>query len=266
MRLAYVQFAPALADLEATIERLRPLLEQCEGADLIVLPELCNSGYNFSGRDRAMAAAEQFGRSRFIEFLVGYCRKYDCHIVSGFNELDGDSLYNTAVLVGPDGPLGRYRKLHLFKDEKDIFTPGNLGLPVFDCGPVKIGMLVCFDWIFPEAWRVLMLKGAEIICHPANLVLPGLAQRAVPVHAMMNRVFVVTANRVGREGPLTFTGMSLIADPLGRVLAVAPQEGPHTAVVEIDPQQARDKMITTRNHLIADRRPAEYAALVEKPA
>ncbi len=266
MRLAYVQFAPALADLEATIERLRPLLERCEGTDLIVLPELCNSGYNFSGRDRAMAAAEPFGRSRFIEFLTGHCRKHDCHVVSGFNELDGDSLYNTAVLVGPDGPLGRYRKLHLFKDEKDIFTPGNLGLPVFDLGPVKIGMLVCFDWIFPEAWRVLMLKGAEIICHPANLVLPGLAQRAVPVQAMMNRVFVVTANRVGTEGPLTFTGMSLIADPLGQVLAAAPQEGPHTAVVEIDPQQARDKMITPRNHLIADRRPAEYSALVEKPA
>jgi len=265
MRLAYVQFAPALADLETTIERLRPLLEECGAADLIVLPELCNSGYNFSGRERAMAAAERFEQSRFIEFLAGHCRKHNCHAVSGFNELDGERLYNTAVLVGPDGPLGRYRKLHLFKDEKDIFQPGNLGLPVFDCGSAKIGMLVCFDWIFPEAWRVLMLKGAEIICHPANLVLPDLAQRAVPVHAMVSRVFVVTANRVGTEGPLTFTGQSLIADPLGQVLAGGPQEGPHTAVVEIDLQQARDKMITPRNHLIADRRPAEYSALVDIP-
>ncbi len=265
MRIACVQFAPALADLEATIENLRPLLDGCRGADLIVLPELCNSGYNFADREQAVSAAEPVEQSRFIEFLAGHCRRNDCRVVSGFDERDGGRLYNTAVLVGPEGPLGRYRKLHLFKDEKDIFTPGDLGLPVFDCGPAKIGMLICFDWIFPEAWRALMLKGAEIICHPANLVLPGMAQRAVPVHAMTNRVFVVTANRVGTEGSLTFTGRSLIADPRGEVLSSAPQEGASAAVVEIDLGLARDKMITPRNHLIADRRPAEYAALVEKP-
>ncbi len=265
MRIAYVQFAPALADLEETIERLRPLLERSEEADLIVLPELCNSGYNFSSRDQAVSAAEPLERSRFVDFLAGHCRRRGCRMVSGLNELDGRRLFNSAVLVGPDGPMGRYRKLHLFKDEKDIFTPGDLGLPVFDIGPARLGMLVCFDWIFPEAWRVLMLKGAEIVCHPANLVLPGLAQRAVPVQAMMNRLFIVVANRVGAEGELTFTGASLIADPLGEVLAAAPQEGPHTAVVEIDLQRASDKMITPRNHLIADRRPAEYSMLTELP-
>ncbi|MBN1396261.1 MAG: hypothetical protein JW959_14655 [Pirellulales bacterium] len=265
MHIAYIQFAPALADLEATLERLRPFLEKCANADLIVLPELCNSGYNFSSRKQAAAAAEPYRRSRFIDVLVEHCRQRDCRVVSGFNERDGDTLFNAAVLIGPDGPLGRYRKLHLFKDEKDIFAPGDLGLPVFDVGMAKIGMLVCFDWIFPETWRVLTLRGAEIICHAANLVLPGMAQRAVPVQAMMNRVFVVTANRVGAEGRLTFTGASLIVDPLGEVLAAAPQEGPHAAVVEINPLRARDKMVTPRNHLISDRRPAEYAALVKSP-
>lgn len=261
MRIAYVQFAPALADCETTIDRLRPLLDECREADLIVLPELCNSGYCFSDRRQAIGAAEPFERSRFVEFLAEHCRRRDCRIVSGLNERDGSALFNSAVFVGPDGPIGRYRKLHLFKDEKDIFERGDLGLPVFDCGQTKIGMLICFDWIFPEVWRVLMLEGADIICHPANLVLPGLAQRAVPIHAMINRLFVVTANRVGAEGPLAFTGMSLIADPLGNVLASAPQDAPQTAVVAIEPQLARDKMITPRNHIVGDRRPAEYAQL-----
>ena len=179
MRIAYVQFAPALADRETTIDRLRPLLDECREADLIVLPELCNSGYCFTDRRQAIGAAEPFERSRFVEFLAEHCRRRDCRIVSGLNERDGSALFNSAVFVGPDGPVGRYRKLHLFKDEKDIFEAGDLGLPVFDCGQTKIGMLICFDWMFPEAWRVLMLEGADIICHPANLVLPELAQRVV---------------------------------------------------------------------------------------
>ena len=127
-------------------------------------------------------------------------------MVSGLNERDGDRLYNSAVLVGPEGYVGRYRKLHLFMNEKDYFQPGDAGLPVFDIGACKVGMLVCFDWQFPEAWRVLALKGADVICHPANLVLPGLAQRAVPIHALTNRVYVVTGNRTGTEGGLDLHG------------------------------------------------------------
>ena len=121
-----------------------------------------------------------------------------------------------------DGIAGHYRKLHLFVNEKDIFEPGDLGLPVFDRPYGRVGMQVCFDWAFPEAWRVLALKGADVICHPANLVLPGLAQSALPIYALTNRVFIATANRVGTEGELTFTGTSLIADPGGRVLSQAP--------------------------------------------
>lgn len=263
MRIGYVQFEPAWGQLDVTLERLGALLPQSAGADLVVLPELCNSGYSFPSAAAAAAHAESLADSRFLAFLTEHCRRQRCHIVAGFNERDGAVLYNSAVLVGPDGCAGCYRKLHLFRDEKDLFQPGNLGLPVFVCGPARIGMLVCFDWVFPEAWRVLALAGADVICHPSNLVLPGLAQRAVPVHALVNRVFVVTANRVGTEGALTFTGRSLIADPQGEVLSAAPPAEPHVAVVAIDLARARDKQITPRNHLWHDRRPADYARLVQ---
>jgi predicted amidohydrolase len=108
----------------------------------------------------------------------------------------------------------------------------------------------------------LALKQADIICHPANLVLPGLAQRALPIYALTNRIFIVTANRVGTEGELTFTGMSLIADPRGEVLSQAPPTGEALATADVDVELARDKQATPRNHLFNDRRPEEYTDLV----
>jgi predicted amidohydrolase len=137
-------------------------------------------------------------------------------------------------------------------------------LPVFDVGPYRVGMLVCFDWLFPEVWRILALKGADVICHPSNLVLPGLAQRAVPIHALTNRLYVVTANRIGTEGNLLFTGMSTIANPKGEVLLQASPTDTEVGLVEADPEMARDKEITARNHIFADRRPEEYAFLLGK--
>mgnify|MGYP001152469718 CR=1 FL=1 len=139
--------------------------------------------------------------------------------------------------------------------------PGDAGLPVFDIGLCRVGILVCFDWIFPEAWRVLALKGADVVCHPSNLVLPGLAQRGVPIHALMNRLYVVTANRVGTEGDLTYTGRSLVADPLGDVPVEASPAGEEVGVAEIDVSLARNKRVTPRNDVLADRRPEEYAGL-----
>jgi predicted amidohydrolase len=180
-----------------------------------------------------------------------------------FAEREGENLYNTAVLVGPGGLLGRYRKMHLFMDEKDIFEPGDLGLPVFDIGLCRIGMLICFDWMFPEVWRILALKGADIICHPSNLVIPGLCQKAVPVHSVCNRVFVVTANRIGVERDLTFTGLSTIADPRSNVLLQASSDREEVGLVEIDPSLARNKQATPRNHIFDDRRPDQYIDLLK---
>jgi predicted amidohydrolase len=262
MKIGFVQFAPALGDVSTTMQKIERLVANCEQADLLVLPELCNSGYNFEGSEQAWATSESLGESVFLQFLASLCRQNKFHIVSGFNERDGSRLYNSAVLVGPQGYLGRYRKLHLFLNEKDYFESGDVGLPVFDIGSCRVGMLVCFDWLFPEVWRILALQGADVICHPSNLVLPGLAQRAVPIHALTNRVYVVTANRVGSERDLTFTGLSTITNPRGEVLLQAPDAEEGVGLVEVDVAAARDKAITARNDVLGDRRPEQYSLLV----
>jgi predicted amidohydrolase len=263
VKIGFLQFSPLLGDVQGTIQALEKLLSGCAGTDILVLPELCNSGYNFTSYEQAWDTSESIEGSPFIAFLESKCRSLNMHIVSGLNERDGDVLYNSAVLIGPNGYIGTYRKLHLFLNEKDFFQPGNAGLPVFDIGPCALGMLVCFDWIFPEVWRILALKGADIICHPSNLVLPGFAQRAIPIHALFNRVYVVTANRIGTEQELTFTGVSTIANPMGDVLAQASRAKEELIVREIDIALARDKMMTPRNHMLNDRRPQEYTLLTE---
>lgn len=198
-----------------------------------------------------------------MSYLTNLCSVHRYHVVTGFNERAGNKLYNSAVLVGPTGVVGLYRKMHLFMNEQDYFCPGDVGLPVYEIDDINIGMLICFDWRFPEVWRILALKGADIICHPSNVVIPDHAQKVVPIHALANKVFVVTANRIGTEGDLRFTGTSLIADPDGAVLATAPKADESVMIIGIDPVRARDKAITARNHLFGDRRPAEYAELIE---
>jgi predicted amidohydrolase len=265
MKVGFVQFRPALADRRDTIQEIQRLSKDFESADLVVLPELCNSGYNFISDEQARETAEEAATGPFVTFLHKLCRENNQHIVAGINEVDErtGNLYNSAVLIGPEGHFGTYRKLHLFMKEKDHFRTGNLGLPVFDLGAYKLGVLICFDWIFPETWRVLALRGADIVCHPSNLVLPGLAQRAVPVQALMNRIFIVTANRIGTEGDLTFTGLSIIADPEGNVLAQASQAETEVQIVDIDIAMARNKAVTPCNDVFEDRHPGEYRELVK---
>jgi predicted amidohydrolase len=263
MKVGFIQFAPVLGDVQANIHKIGGLITHAKRADLIVLPELANSGYNFESREQAWATSEETPTGVFVDFLTSLCRANNLHVVSGLNERDNDRLYNTAVLVGPQGYIGKYRKLHLFLNEKDYFAPGDVGLPVFDIGSCKIGILVCFDWIFPEVWRILAMKGADIICHPSNLVIPGLCQKAVAVHAVTNRVFVILANRIGAERDLTFTGLSTIADPKANVLVQASATEEDVKVVDVDVSLAHDKMVTSRNHVFADRRPLEYTNLIE---
>ncbi len=262
MKTGFIQFSPLLGQPEATIKKLDSLLDEAAAADLIVLPELANSGYHFTDKKMALDLAEEVSDSPFIRFLEAKAKANQQYIVSGFHEKAGELLFNSSVLIGPSGYIGTYRKLHLFWNEKDIFEPGNLGLPVFQLGNgIVLGMLVCFDWMFPEAWRSLALQEAQIICHPSNLVLPGFAQKAVPIHALINKYFVVTANRIGTERELTFTGMSTIANPKGEVLFQAGPVEESVYFTELDLEQSKDKWITPRNHALDDRRPDCYDKL-----
>ncbi len=262
IKAGFIQFRPELGNQNANIENIKALMPLAKNADLIVLPELANSGYNFFSKKHALENAGEINNSSFISFLIDEARKYNLNIVAGFNEREGEKLYNSAVLITPGGVSGKYRKIHLFWNEKDIFEKGNLGLPVFDLGFCKIGILICFDWIFPEVWRILALKGANIICHPSNLVLPY-AQQAVPVHGMINRTFNITANRYGTERDVTFSGKSIISDPLGKTLYMASPEKDEVKIVEMDIELARNKMITPRNHAFDDRIISEYGEILK---
>ena len=196
------------------------------------------------------------------ERLQACARRRNAHIVLGIAERADDRCYNSAVLIGPEGVVGTYRKMHLFYEEKRLFHPGDLGFPVFDVQGVKVGMLVCFDHFFPEAARTLALRGAQVICHPSNLILPGLGQLTTRVRALENRVFWVLANRIGTETrdsrSLTFTGRSQLVAPDGTILIEAPPDQERVGSIEIDPSQACDKRVTPLNDLFADRRPTWY--------
>ena len=154
-----------------------------------------------------------------------------------------------------------YRKVQLFHNEKTIFEPGDRPPAVVEVGGVRLGMMICFDWIFPEVARTLALKGADILCHSTNLVLP-FCQDAMVTRCIENRVFAATSNRVGTESragsELTFTGRSQVVAPRGEILTRAEVEGEGVFVVEIDPMLARDKAITSTNDVLGDRRPGLY--------
>jgi len=257
--ISIVQFAPKLGAPNENIKSIKQLTEPLE-SQLIVLPELANSGYRFKDYAEAKKASGTLYESLFLDSLKNIANVKGAYIVTGFCERDGDNLYNSAVLIGPNGILGVYRKLHLFWGEKSIFKKGNNGLPVFDTPIGKIGMLVCFDWMFPEAWRHLALKGAQIIAHPSNLVLPY-CQGVIPSYALVNRCFIATANRIGTERDLTFTGQSILASPNGEVLQRAGESKIEVLSSQIDLDCAKDKFITPCNDAFADRRDDVYGNL-----
>ena len=261
MRVGYLQFEPRFGEVNRNLERALALMES-ERADLWVLPELFSTGYLFTSRAEVEGLAEPVPDGPTIQGLLRFARDRGCYIAAGLAEHTPKGPYNSAVLVGPEGLLLHYRKAHLFYREKEWFLPGDTPFPVADIDGVRVGLMICFDHLFPEAARTLALKGAQIIAHPANLVLPGVAQLTTRVRALENRVFFVTANRVGTEArggeTLHFTGESQIVSPQGEVLAKSPPEGEEAVVAEIDPDVACEKHINPYNDLLLDRRVELY--------
>jgi len=259
MRLAVVQTAPKKGAEPVNRARARAMMERAP-ADLYVLPELAFSGYNFASRKEARARAEP-ANGPSARWARDFCRSTGAHVLYGFPEAAGGRIYNAAALVGPRGLRGVYRKIHLFGKEKAFFQRGGAPCPVWRVGPFRVGVLICFDWLFPEAARGLSLAGADVLLHPSNLVLPH-APDAMITRCLENRVFAATANRVGREdgaaGPLTFIGRSQIVSPRGERLVRLGPAMAGVAAATIDPRAARDKRLATGNDLFRERRPPLY--------
>lgn len=265
MIVGVVQTNPELGAVSRNVEAAFDLMRTSR-ADLYVLPELCTSGYNFLSREEVLSCSEGASGPTNAA-MTAFARAHSCHIVYGFPE-NAERLYNSAALVGPDGLVGLYRKIHLFDRENLFFAPGDLGFPVFRLPFGTVGMMICFDWIFPESARSLALNGAELIAHPSNLVLPYCPD-AMVTRCLENRVFAATADRVGRENrggvDLTFTGMSEIVTTKGKILQRLGATETGLALAECDLSAARNKRVTSFNDLFKDRRTGQYS-LGDAPA
>ncbi len=267
LRVAFVQGRPRFGDVAGNLERGLALAAGAD-AELVVLPELWASGYVFSSHAEVAALAEDARRGPTARALVAAARRERRHYIAGFAEAHRGRFYNSAMLVGPMGVRTLYRKLHLFERESEWFEPGDLPLAVTRVGAARVGMLICFDWRFPEAARALARGGADVIAHPSNLVFPD-AQRIMLGRAFENRVFIVTANRTGVDdrpgGRVRFTGRSQVAGPDGEVMASAGVAATAVKAVDCDLARARDKAMTGLTHLFTSRRPEFYRALVARP-
>lgn len=252
-----------LADVDHNLTVVSSLLEQAERekVDVLVLPELANSGYNFETIEQARASAETTDQGPFCALLRGWSASGRL-IVGGFCEQAGDTLFNSAAVYADGRLVTVYRKAHLFANESSFFKPGDEKPPVFTWRDQRFGVMICFDWFFPEMARSLALRGAQIILHPANLVLPW-CQKAMLTRSIENRVFTATANRTGVDRDLSFSGLSQVTSPRGELLVQA--DGTRAGVVwtEVNLNDADNKWITKLNDLFKCRRPELYDDLLD---
>jgi len=267
MRVGVFQFAPEFGNVKANLSRVEDALAEAN-ADLMVLPELFNSGYLFETKKEVAQLSEEIPGGTTTKCLTRLASDRKMVIVAGMPEYDPiqKKYFNSAVVVGPEGYLGKYRKTHLFYKETGWFSPGDLGFTVLNLSSgVRIGVMICFDWFFPEAARSLALQGAQVICHPANLVLPY-CQQAMLTRSLENSVITVTANRVGREQrdreDLRFTGQSQVVDTKGQLQFRLGEQEEKLVIVEIDPVLSQNKQLNPHNHLFNDRRPEFYRELM----
>ena len=237
------------------------------GAGLVVLPELCDSGYVFTGAAEARALASRADDCRALRQWRTLAADHHTVIVGGFCELGPDGrLFNSAALVDASGTRAVYRKAHLWDAEKLVFAPGAGAPPVVTLPAGRVSVMICYDLEFPEWVRLAALAGADLVAAPVNW--PAAphppAERPsevvkVQAGAAVNGVFIVVADRCATERGVAWVGGSLIAGPDGYPLA-----GPVTAdrpallTADCDLPRARDKRINSRNDLFADRRPGLY--------
>ena len=265
MRIAVVQLSPHFGKVEQNIIRATELINNLK-ADLFVLPELCFTGYTFRSKDEALTLSEPADRGFSIIRMRELSAKIGAAIVFGFPERSDKGIYNSAALVLPDGGHHVYRKLHLFMYEKDWFFPGDKPSSIIEFRGARLGIIICFDWIFPESARTLALDGAQVICHPANLVLPY-CQAAMITRCLENRVFAITANRVGRETrgdfDFKFTGRSQIVSPHGQIFFKAQEDKEEVGVADIDYRESDNKWVNEKNNLWEDRRPIFYSKITD---
>lgn len=269
-KIAGVQMDCVFADVGRNLDAVRRGLADAagRGARLIVFPECALSGYCYGSLDEATPHAQPLPGPA-SDAVADDCRKLGVFAVVGMLErADGGKLFNACMLVGPDGLVATYRKIHLpFLGVDRFVTPGNRPFAVHDLGGLKVGVNICYDGSFPESARVLTVLGADLVVLATNW--PTGARTTVcmtEARAQENHVYYAAVNRVGEERGFRFIGLSRVIDPSGTVMAHAGEEA-EIVLAEIDPAKARAKKIVKipgeyEIDRVGDRRPEMYGPLV----
>lgn len=276
--IACVQMEPIVGSKDANVDKSVALIEEAalKGATLVVLPELANSGYVFETREEAFAAAEPVPGGPTCARWEAVARERSLYIVAGICERDGQRLYNSAVVIGPEGTIGTFRKVHLWGNENLFFEPGNLGFPVFATPIGRIGVGICYDGWFPETFRLCALQGADIVCVPTNWVpIPGQAEGREAMANILcmaaahsNSIFIAAADRVGVERGQPFEGQSVIISHAGwPVAGPASRDKEEIILAEVDLGEARRaRNWNAFNQVLRDRRTDVYAEMLGSAA
>ena len=271
VRVACCQMAPEVGRKADNLARSADFIERAAagGANVIVLPELCSSGYVFESRAEAFALADGYDDGDSTTRWAALARRLGVYVVAGFAERAGDRLFNAAAVVGPRGRVGLFRKVHLWGDENLFFSPGDLGFPVFATEYGTLGVGICYDGWFPEFYRAVALKGAELVCVPTNWVpIPGqdpqreaMANILTMASAHTNSICIAAADRVGCERGQPFIGQSLIVSHTGwPVAGPASVSDEQILYADLDLAQARRaRRWNDFNQVLRDRRPDAYA-------
>ena len=270
INVACIQFEPVINEPAKNLISMETKIRaaQAQGANVVVLPELADSGYVFADAAELARLAQPIPGGESATRLIALARELQVYIVSGLAERDGDRFYNAAIICGPQGYIGTYRKLHLWDEENRFFQKGDLGLPVFDTPIGKIGVAICYDGWFPETFRQLTLKGAELVCVPTNWVpMPGNDRQAETMAHVLhkagahsNGIFIACADRVGIERGQPFLGRSFIVGPEGWPIAgPASDTDEETLIATISLDDiAKTREINAFNHVLASRRADVY--------
>jgi len=291
--LAAVQMTPRLGEPQANLDMIEAALEQIPSAAnrLVVFPEMACPGYFFERTARFEALAESVPAPGQASGSAGPClsrllelaRRYDTYLVVGLAERGqtspgcgetADDIFNTAVLVGPSGLAAKYRKLHLWSEEKLLYTPGDLGIVIADLPFARVGLMICYDFWFPEQARILRLLGADVLAVPAALVWNDTPAHVKHIYHMvnyvgiatahLNQVFVALASQVGRWNGHWLFGSSFLAGPVGWLLT-KPADDEHPAILyaEVDFHAGRELRGWGKlDHFDRDRRTDVYGELL----
>jgi predicted amidohydrolase len=270
--VAALQIDPQIGEVEANLERIeRAVTDAADaGATLAVAPEAAVTGYAFASLDEARPVARQ-ASAVAADRLADIAARTGVHLVCGTLEAEGDEVRNAALIIAADGRRWVYRKLHLpFLGVDRFVTPGEDPPFTVELGPLRLGVIICYDLRFPEAARVCALEGADVIALPTNwpVGVEFHPELFAPARAAENHCYLIAADRVGTERGTTFLGRSTIIDYDGRRLADAGADEEEILLAEIDPEAARPTHVRRRpgEHewdTIGDRRPGLYERLLQ---